>query len=122
MTFASHIGRERVDYACVNFWQENFHLPRGRLARKSCLQLNYNAFSFPWVVIYSKTFKLYLFLRSSIMSTLTKAKQQMWSTIEEKDFLLLCKERAIGDLLEDSHFHQKGLQNITSAANCNMMP
>ena len=27
---------------------------------------NYNAFSFPWVTIYSKTFKLYLFLRSSM--------------------------------------------------------
>ena len=36
------------------------------------------------------------------MSTLTKAKRNTWSTAEENDFLLLCKERAIADLLEDS--------------------
>ena len=105
MTFASYIGRERIDYACINFWQENFHLIAPWQTGRENLFTYYNAFSFPWVVIYSKTFKLYLFLRSSIMSTPTKAKQQMWSTTEEKDFLLLCKERAIGDLLEDSHFH-----------------
>ena len=39
MTFASYIGCEHIDYACVNFWQENFHLPRGRLVGKSCLQI-----------------------------------------------------------------------------------
>ena len=39
MTFASYIGRERIDYACINFWQENFHLPRGRLAGKICLHI-----------------------------------------------------------------------------------
>ena len=32
------------------------------------------------------------------MSTLTKAKRNTWSAAEEKDFLLLCKERAIVDL------------------------
>ena len=36
------------------------------------------------------------------MSTLTKAKRNTWSTAEENDFLLLCNERAIADLLEDS--------------------
>ena len=62
---------------------------------------NYNAFSFPWFVIYSKTFKLYLFLRFSKMSTPTKAKRNTLFTAEDNDFLL-CKERAIADLLEDS--------------------
>ena len=66
------------------------------------LLTNYNAFSFPWVANYSKTFKLYLFLRSSTMSTPTKAKRNTSSTAEDNDFLLLCKERAIADLLKDS--------------------
>ena len=56
------------------------------------------------------------------MNTPTKAKRSTWYTAEEKDFLLLCKERAIVDLLEDSHFHSNGLQNLASAANCNMTP
>ena len=49
------------------------------------------AFSFPWVAIYSKSFKLYLFLHSSIMSTPTKAKRNTWSTAEKNNFLLLCR-------------------------------
>jgi len=73
---------------------------------------NYNAFSFPWVGIYSKTFKLYLFLRSSIMSTPTKAKRSTWYTAEEKDSLLLCKERAIADLLDDSPIFMKKVFKI----------
>ena len=32
------------------------------------------------------------------MSTPTKTKRNTWSTAEEKDFLLLCKERTIADL------------------------
>ena len=84
---------------------------------------NYNAFSFPWVAIYSKTFKLYLFLRSSIMSTPTKAKRSTWYTAEEKDFFVVMQgegnSRPLGRL---PYFHEKGLQNIASAANCNMTP
>ena len=76
------------------------------------LLTNYNAFSFPWVAIYSKTFKPYLFLCSSIMSTPTKAKRNTWYTAEDKDFLLLCKERAVADLLEDSPIFMKKVFKI----------
>ena len=34
------------------------------------------------------------------MSSLLKAKRKTWSIAEEKDFLLLCKEKAIADLLD----------------------
>jgi len=34
------------------------------------------------------------------MSMPLKAKRNTWSLAEEKDFLLLCKERAIADLLD----------------------
>ena len=34
------------------------------------------------------------------MSTPTKAKRNTGSNAEEKDFVLLCKERAIADLLD----------------------
>ena len=42
---------------------------------------------------------LYFFLRSITMSSPLKAKRNSWSIAEEKDFLLLCKEKAIADLL-----------------------
>ena len=61
---------------------------------------NYNAFLIPWVAIYFKTSKFYLFFRSSIMSTPTKAKRNTLSTAKKKDFLLLRKERAVADLLD----------------------
>ena len=74
----------------------------GQATGREELFTNYNALSFPWFAIYSETFNLYLFLRSSKMSTPTKAKKNTWSTAEDNDFLLLCKERAIADLLEVS--------------------
>ena len=43
---------------------------------------------------------LYFFLRSVTMSSPLKAKRNTWSIVEEKDFLLLCKEKAIADLLD----------------------
>ena len=42
---------------------------------------------------------LYFFLRSNTMSTPLKVKRNTWSIVEEKDFLL-CKEKAITDLLD----------------------
>ena len=43
---------------------------------------------------------LYFFLRSNTMSTPLKVKRNTWSIAKEKDFLLLCKEKAITDLLD----------------------
>ena len=34
------------------------------------------------------------------MSTLSKGKRNTWPVAEEKDFLLLCKEKSIADLLD----------------------
>ena len=42
---------------------------------------------------------LYFFLRSVTTSSPLKAKRNTWSIAEEKDILLLCKEKAIADLL-----------------------
>ena len=41
----------------------------------------------------------FFFLSSITMSSPLKAKRNTWSIAEEKDFLLLCKEKAIADLL-----------------------
>ena len=103
MTFASYIRRERV-VRMRYFGGKIFACPAvdWQATGREKLFTNYKAFSFPWVAKYSKTFKLYLFLRSSKMSTPTKGKRNTWSTAEENDFLLLCKERAIADHLEDS--------------------
>ena len=54
------------------------------------LSTNYNAFSF----------LLYFFLRSNTMSKPLKVKRNTWSIAKEKYFLLLCKEKAIIDLLD----------------------
>ena len=45
------------------------------------------------------------------MGTPTKAKRKTWSTAEEKDFVLLCKERAIVDYggPEGSHMQIKNV-------------
>ena len=43
---------------------------------------------------------LYFFLRSITMSSPLKVKRNTWSIAEEKYFLLLCKEKAITDLLD----------------------
>ena len=40
------------------------------------------------------------FLSSITMSSPLKAKRNTWSIAEEKDILLLCKEKAIADLLD----------------------
>ena len=40
------------------------------------------------------------FLRSITMSSPLKVKRNTWSIAEEKYFLLLCKEKAIADLLD----------------------
>ena len=55
---------------------------------------NYNEFSFPCPVCFI------CFLRSNTMSTPLKVKRNTWSIAEEKYFLLLCKEKAIIDLLD----------------------
>ena len=56
---------------------------------------NYNAFSFPCLFCF-----ILFFLRSNTMSSPLKVKRDTWSIAEEKDFLLLCKEKAIIDLLD----------------------
>ena len=46
------------------------------------------------------------------MSTPTKAKRNTWYTAEDKDFLLLGKEWAVADLLEDSTIFVKKVFTI----------
>ena len=55
---------------------------------------NYNAF------FVSLPIQLYSFHRSNAMCTPLKVKRNTWSIAEEKDLLLLCKEKAITDLLD----------------------
>ena len=43
---------------------------------------------------------LFFFLRSNTMSTPLKVKRKTWPIADGKDFLLLCKEKAITDLLD----------------------
>ena len=50
-------------------------------------------------IIVSLSILLYFFLCSNTMSTPLKVKRNTWSIVEEKDFLLLCKEKAITNLL-----------------------
>ena len=51
-------------------------------------------------VFVSLSILLYFFLRSNTMSIPLKVKRNTLSIAEEKDFLLLCKEKAITDLLD----------------------
>ena len=62
------------------------------LAGKSCLQIQH--------VFVFLSILLYFFLRSTTTSSPLKAKRNTWSIAEEKDILLLCKEKAIADLLD----------------------
>ena len=45
-------------------------------------------------------FALFFFVRSVTMSSPLNATRNTWSIAEKKDFLLLCKEKAIADLLD----------------------
>ena len=65
---------------------------RQAICGKNCLQIT-TRFRF---LIYSALF----FPRSNTMSTPLKIKRNTWSIAEEKDLMLLCKEKAIIDLLE----------------------
>ena len=65
MTFASYKRRGKFLACLAADWQAT--------GREKLFTI-YNEFSFPWVVTYAKTFKLYLFLPSS-MNTPTKAKR-----------------------------------------------
>ena len=97
MTFASYIRRERMVRMRLFLAGKLSLAPRwtGRpLSGKKCLQITTRFVSLPIL--------LYFYLRSNIMSTplLKVKKNQAWSIAEEKDFLLLCKEKAITDLLD----------------------
>ena len=64
---------------------------------------NYNAFSFPWVAIDSKTFKLHLFLRSCIMSAPTKANETSGPPLKKRIFVVMQGEgtsRSRGQMLD----------------------
>ena len=65
---------------------------RQAICGKNCLQIT-TSFRF---LVYSALF----FPRSNTMSTPLKVKRNTWSIAEEKYFLLLCKEKAIIDLLD----------------------
>ena len=95
MTFASYIRRERI-VRMRKFLAGKLSLAQrwtGRpLAGKNCLQITTRFVSLPIL--------LYFFLRSNTMNTPLKVKRNTWSIVEEKDFFLLCKEKAITDLLD----------------------
>ena len=83
-------------YASVNFWRENYRLPGGLAGHwREKIVYKLQRVSFPCLFVL-----LYFFLRSNTMSTSFKVKRNTWSIAEEKDFLLLCKEKAITDLLD----------------------
>ena len=96
MTFASYIRRERI-VRMRYFWRENYRLPRGGLAGHWRGKIVYK---FQRVFV-SLSILLYFFLRSNTMSTPLKVKRNTWSIAEEKYFLLLSKEKAITDLLDN---------------------
>ena len=88
MTLASYIRRERI---------VRMPLPHGGLAGHWRGKIVYKLQR----VFVSLSILLYVFLRSNTMSTPLKVKRnQAWSIAEEKDFLLLCSEKAITDLLD----------------------
>ena len=68
-------------------------MPAGDWQGKNCLQIA-TRFRFPELPT------TYLFLRSSQYEKAEKGKKNVWSSAEEKDFLLLCKEKQIADLLD----------------------
>ena len=87
MTFASSIRRERI---------VRMPLLRGGLAGHWRGKIVYRLQR----VLVSLSILLYVFLRSNTTSTPLKVKRNTWSIAEEKYFLLLCKEKAIIDLLD----------------------
>ena len=104
MTLASYLRCERIVHMRY-FLAGNFlFAPRwtGRLLTgKSCLQITMRFCFFVLPSILRLLSFIFCF-SLSMMSTLRKVQRTTWSTSEEKDFLLLYKERAIADLLEDS--------------------
>ena len=94
MSFLSYIRRE---YIVRMRWGLAGTISRARrgLAGKK-LFTNCNAFSFPWVANYWSVSSIELIWADRQRDR----KKNVWSSAEEKDFLLLYKEKQIADLLD----------------------